>query len=324
MPQTRFVLSKALECGLKPIVVINKIDRPDARPHEVLDEAFELLMDLGADDMLDDFPISVASGKDGYATHDPDGPHRLDAPAAGHDRSARSPGRTSNPTRRCRLLVTTLDWSEYVGRIAIGRIQAGTLRKAQNVALMQAGDRRTTAKVASQVFENLGGWKSPRQRPARSWPWSVWKGSRSATRFVIASIPRRCLDWWSTNRRWRWSSRINSSPFRRSRRQVRHDAAVARAAVPKELERNVALRVEPVRRNRCLRRRGRGVMHLSVLIETMRREGFELSVGKPHVILKTMTGRALEPFETLVVEVPQRRWGPSWKWSGNGGASWLK
>ena len=124
MPQTRFVLSKAFECGLQPIVVINKIDRPDARPHEVLDEMFELFLELGADDVLADFPYIFASAKLGYATDDPDAAERHDAAAVGHGagKNPRAGGRVAEPLQ---MLVTTLDWSDYVGRIAVGRMQVG-------------------------------------------------------------------------------------------------------------------------------------------------------------------------------------------------------
>ena len=125
MPQTRFVLSKALECGLQPLVVINKIDRPDARPDEVLDEAFELFLELGADDELADFPYIFASGRDGYATHDPAEPGDSMQPLLDMVLE-HVPGPEVDADAPLQMLVTTLDWSDYVGRIAIGRIQSGT------------------------------------------------------------------------------------------------------------------------------------------------------------------------------------------------------
>ena len=137
MPQTRFVLSKAFECGLRPIVVINKIDRPDARSHEVVDEVLELFLQLGADDVLADFPYVFASAKLGYATDDPAKPtgdiHLLMDMIL-----EKIPGPDVDVGGPLQMLVTTLDWSDYVGRIAIGRVQSGTLRKGQNIALMQA------------------------------------------------------------------------------------------------------------------------------------------------------------------------------------------
>src|SRR5688500_12168573 len=156
MPQTRFVLGKALESGLKPIVVVNKIDRPDARPHEVLDEAFGLLMEMGADEHLHDFKYLFASGREGYATSDPE--VRTDSIQPLLDMVLESiPGPDVDPDAPLQMLVTTLDWSEYVGRIAIGRIQAGTVRKGQTIALIKSEGRVTESKIQSlYVFDKLG------------------------------------------------------------------------------------------------------------------------------------------------------------------------
>ncbi len=156
MPQTRFVLSKAFECGLRPIVVINKIDRPDARPHEVVDEVLELFLQLGADDVLADFPYLFTSAKLGYATTDPDRPADSIQPLMDMILE-KIPGPDVELAEPLQMLVTTLDWSDYVGRIAIGRVQSGTVRKGQNVVLMQSEGRVTPAKVVSvYVFEDLG------------------------------------------------------------------------------------------------------------------------------------------------------------------------
>ena len=156
MPQTRFVLTKALEVGLKPIVVVNKIDRSDARPHQALGEVFDLFLDLGADDETADFPYLFASAKEGYATHDP--LQRGDSFRPLLDMVLREiPGPLAQVDEPLQLLTTTLDWSDYVGRIAIGRIHSGRVQKGQTVTLMQADDVRQTAKVASvHVFNNLG------------------------------------------------------------------------------------------------------------------------------------------------------------------------
>ncbi len=156
LPQTRFVLAKALEFGLKPIVVVNKIDRPDARPWEVLDETFELLMSLGADEELADCPVIFASGRDGYATDDPDVPtesiHSLLELVLD-----KVPGPKVDKGGTLQMLVTTLDWSEYVGRIAVGRIQAGTIKRGQTVSVSKADGSWGDAKVQTlYVFENLG------------------------------------------------------------------------------------------------------------------------------------------------------------------------
>src|SRR5688572_8897401 len=150
MPQTRFVLTKALECGLQPVVVVNKIDRPDARVLEVLDEVFELFLELGAHEKLADFPYIFASGRAGYATHDATTPGDSMKPLLDLVLE-KVPGPAVELDAPLQLLVTTLDWSDYVGRIAIGRIQSGTIRKGQHVALLQRDERLVTAKVA-QLF----------------------------------------------------------------------------------------------------------------------------------------------------------------------------
>ncbi len=156
MPQTRFVLTKALECGLQPIVVINKIDRPDARPDEVLNEAFELFLELGASDELADFPYIFATGRGGYATHVPSQPGDSIHPLLDMVLE-RVPGPEVDPDSPLQMLVTTLDWSDYVGRIAIGRIQSGNVRRGEQVALMQAHDQVVNAKVTGLfLFDKLG------------------------------------------------------------------------------------------------------------------------------------------------------------------------
>ena len=156
MPQTRFVLAKALECNLRPIIVVNKVDRPDGRPMEALDEAFELLMELGGDEGLNDLPYIFASAKEGFATTDLDQPGNSMAPLL--DLVLETiPGPDVDLDAPARMLVTTLDWSEFVGRIAVGRIDSGTLKSGNSVAVCHADDATKIAKVASlHIFENLG------------------------------------------------------------------------------------------------------------------------------------------------------------------------
>src|SRR3972149_1758613 len=156
MPQTRFVLSKAFERGVRPIVVINKIDRPDARPQEVVDEVLDLFLSLGADDVLADFPYIFASSKLGFATFDPTQPGDSIRPLM-ELILEKIPGPDVDISGPLQMLVTTLDWSEYIGRIAIGRVQSGTIRKGQNVVLMQSDQRITPSKVISVfLFQDLG------------------------------------------------------------------------------------------------------------------------------------------------------------------------
>ncbi len=308
MPQTRFVLSKALENRLQPLVVINKIDRHDARPREVLDEVFSLFLELGADDELADFPFLFASARDGYATHDP------------HERGTsmqplldlvleRIPGPEIDAEASLQMLVTTLDWSDYVGRIAVGRIFSGRIERGQQVALMQADARSTTCKVASvHTFDKLGR-QEVESAEAGDIVAVVGLEGVEIGDTISDSLQRRAMDRVAVDEpTLKMIFSINSSPLAgREGKYVtsRH----LRDRLMKELERNVALRVAPVQGSDSYLVSGRGLLHLSVLIETMRREGYELSVGKPQVILRDRKGITEEPFESLVVEVPHDKLG---------------
>jgi GTP-binding protein len=309
MPQTRFVLTKALECGLQPIVVINKIDRSDARPDEVLNEAFELFLELGASDDLADFPYIFATGRGGYATHDPKQPgdsiHPLLDMVLEH-----VPGPDVDPHLPLQMLVTTLDWSDYVGRIAIGRIQSGNVRRGEQVALMQAHDQVVNSKVTGLfLFDKLGRTEVEEATAGDiaaivGLP-DVEIGDTVSCSEEPRALPRLAVDEPTLQMVFA----VNTSPLAgRSGKYVttRH----LRDRLMRELERNVALRVEPIEGTEMFSVSGRGLLHLGVLIETMRREGYELSVGKPRVITRQVGGITEEPFETLVVEVPHEKMGP--------------
>ena len=309
MPQTRFVLSKALEVGLKPIVVVNKIDRPDARAHEVLDETFELFVELGAEEALGDFPYIFASARSGYASHDPDQPGTSMHPLLDLV-LAEVPGPAIEPGASLQMLVTTLDWSEYVGRIAIGRLEAGQIRRGQQIALMQADDRVTTAKVANLfLFDKLGRREVEEAKagdivaiPSLD---DVEIGDTISDPTNRRALPRLEVDLPTLEMIFS----INSSPFAgRDGKYV--TSRNLRERLFKELERNVALRVRTIDGTDSFMVSGRGLLHLSILIETMRREGYELSVGKPRVITRPHNGIMEEPFESLIVEVPHDRLGP--------------
>lgn len=309
MPQTRFVMTKALECGLKPIIVVNKIDRPDARPREVIDETLDLLIDLGADDEIADFPHVFASAKEGYATLDPAVRTPNMQPLL--DMVVREiPGPRVERDQPFQMLVTTLDWSKYVGRIAIGRINAGTIRPGQTVSLLQANDQSRNTKIAQVfVFENLGRVEVEQAEAgdvvALVGLEDVEIGDTICDDQAHRALPRLTVDEPTLEMVFS----INSSPFAgRDGKFV--TSRQLRERLLRELERNVALQVEPFSGNDAFAVRGRGVLHLSVLIETMRREGYELSVSKPRVIVRERDGRREEPFETLVVEVPSEKMGP--------------
>lgn len=309
MPQTRFVLGKALECRLQPVVVINKIDRPDARPHEVLNEVLELFLELGADDELADFPYVFASSREGFATHDLD--KRGDSMQPLLDLVLEKvPGPKVDVGEPLQMLVTTLDWSDYVGRIGIGRIQSGNLVKGGSVALMQADGKVTMSKAnAVFVFDKLGRGEVEMAEAgdiaAVVGLENIEIGDTISDPVTQRALPRLTVDEPTLEMIFG----INTSPLvGRSGKflTTRH----LRDRLMKELERNVALRVRPIENSEQFAVSGRGLLHLSVLIETMRREGYELSIGKPRVILHDNDGVTEEPYESLVVEVPHDRMGP--------------
>ena len=308
MPQTRFVLEKALEAGVRPIVVVNKLDRPDGRPAEALDEALELLAELGGEEQLDSAIYVFTSAKEGYATTDTvvktdDMRPLLDLiidELPGPDVDADAP---------LQMLVTTLDWSEYVGRIAVGRIQAGTVSAAQTLDLHQR-DAITKQKVGGLfVFDNLGRQAAPSASAGDIVAIEGLSGVEIGDTICAVDqgtpLPRLKVDEPTLEMIFS----VNSSPMvGREGKYV--TTRQIKARLEKELERNIALRVDLVEGTEAYAVKGRGVLHLAILIETMRREGYELSVGKPRVIYKKIDGKQHEPFETLRVEVPTDAMGP--------------
>ncbi len=308
MPQTRFVLEKALEAGVRPIVVVNKVDRPDGRPHEALDEALELLADLGGEDLLDDAAYVFTSAKAGYATTDPaivttDMRPLLDLLVD------TLPGPEVDLDAPLQMMVTTLDWSEFVGRIAVGRINAGTIRAGQTI------DLHTKTGVVKQKisglfqFDNLGRtaaeMASAGDVVAIEGLDKVEIGDTISAVDANNALPRLTVDEPTLEMVFS----VNTSPMvGREGKYV--TTRQLKGRLEKELERNVALRVNMIEGTEAYAVRGRGVLHLAILIETMRREGFELSVGKPRVVIKEIGGKKHEPFETLRVEVPTENMGP--------------
>jgi GTP-binding protein len=310
MPQTRFVLSKALECDLRPIIVVNKVDRPDGRPMEALDEAFELLMELGGDKRLTDLPYIFASAKDGYATTDLDLPSNSMAPLL--DLVLETiPGPEVDLEAPARMLVTTLDWSEFVGRIAVGRVESGKFKSGSQIAVCQADDKTKTAKISSlHIFENLGKVETDEAQAGEVVAIVGIDGVEIGDTICHVDHPRPLPRLKVDEPTLEMIFTINSSPFAgRDGKYV--TTRQIRERLYRELERNVALRVRPLKNSAdSFAVSGRGVLHLSVLIETMRREGYELSVGKPRVIVRHRDGVKQEPFESLVVEAPTDKLGP--------------
>lgn len=318
-PQTRFVLKKALEIGLQPIVVVNKIDRHDARPQEVLTETFDLFVELGADDKTLDFPYVFASGRAGFATLDPTIPSDNIKPLL--DTIVRCiPGPLTNPTGPFQMMVTSLAYSEFVGRIATGRIVSGTIKANQKVVLMKAGGVKFAQQVvAVEVFDKLG-----RTAVSEGTAGDIVAltgldkpeiGDTVADPLNPVALERISVDEPTIS----MSFTINSSPFAGNKETggkyltTRH----IRDRLNRELEANVALRVEESGDKEAFKVSGRGVLHLAVLIESMRREGYELSVGKPTVIRKLIDGKMCEPFELLEIDVPTTNLGPVMETVGN-------
>jgi len=316
MPQTRFVLAKALESRLRPVVVVNKIDRPDARPLEVLDEILGLFLELGADDDLADFPFVYASSRHGFASHDPAVREGTMQPLLDLVLE-KIPGPTVDRDAPLQMLVTTLGWSDYVGRIAIGRLESGKLTKGAPVVRSTATAGLVNAKVVGlQVFDKLGRVDVEEATAgdiaAVSGLEDVEIGDTICDPIDPRPLPRLSVDEPTLSMVFG----VNTSPLAGKSGKfltTRH----LRDRLMKELERNVALRVDTIEGSEQFSVSGRGLLHLSVLIETMRREGYELSVGKPRVILRKEGDKTLEPFETLVVEVPHDKLGPVMELTGS-------
>ncbi len=316
MPQTRFVLSKALEAGVKPIIVINKIDRPDARCDAVVEEALMLLVDLGGEHYMDHFDVVFASGRNGYATLDWNSHGDSMAPLLDM-LLEKIPGPEVEPDAPLQLLVTNLDWSDYVGRIAIGRIQSGTMTKGQSIDVAKDEGKISPAQIANlQMFDKLGridiAQATAGDIVAVVGIENIDIGDTICNRGEVNALPRLRVDEPTLEMIFS----INTSPLAgKDGKYV--TTRQLRTRLEKELERNVALRVRPVEGSESFAVCGRGVLHLSILIETMRREGFEMSVGKPRVVLKNIDGELQEPYEVLNIEVPTEKMGPIMEMVGN-------
>jgi GTP-binding protein len=324
LPQTRFVLRKAFECGLRPIVVINKIDRPDARPVEVLNQVFDLFVELDADDATLDFPTIYASGREGIATTDlairvPNIKALFDAiltsvPAPEVDLDA-----------PLQMLIVTLDYSDYVGRIGIGRVVAGKIKKGQRIALLKRDGKRVDDQVTQlHVFDRLGRVEADEVSAgdicAVVGLESVDIGDTVADVDKPVALPPINVDEPTLDMLFR----INDSPFA-GQEGTYITSRQLRDRLFKELESNVALRVRASEERREeFNVSGRGLLHLGILLENMRREGYELSVGKPRVILREIDGQSCEPIEYLVIDVPSRSVGAVMELVGNRRAECLK
>ena len=323
MPQTRFVLSKALELGLKPIVVINKCDRPDSRVEGVINEVFDLLVDLGADDHALDFPVIYASGRDGWASR------ALDVRDRGVDELfqeivERVPAPTADEDGPLQLLVTSLEWSDYVGRIARGRIFRGRIRPGMAVSISCAdGSVRKARVLKVNRFEGLGKREATEvvagDLCAVEGLGKIDLGDTVCDPDRVEPMARVKVDEPTLHMVFR----INDGPFGGKEGKFVTSRQIAER-LDRELETNVALRVSPGDSADEFHVSGRGLLHLGVLLENMRREGFELTVGKPEVIEKEIDGVKCEPYERLSLDVGAEGLGGSLELLGSRGAEILK
>jgi GTP-binding protein len=304
LPQTRFVLRKAFACGLRPIVVINKIDRPDARPAEVLNAVFDLFIELGADDATLDFPVIYASGRQGTSTTDL-AIEPVDLRPLYTSILEKVPPPEVQPDQPLQILICNIDHSEFVGRIGIGRIVAGKVRKGQKVALLKRDGKRIDDTVVQVLeFDRLGRSEVSQLEAgdicALVGLEDVDIGDTVADPENPVALPPIAIDEPTLDMMFR----INDSPFA-GQDGTPLTGRQLRDRLMKELESNVALRVRPseARADEFIVS-GRGMLHLSILLENIRREGSELAVGKPRVITREIDGVVMEPIEYLVVDVP--------------------
>ncbi|TAM51639.1 MAG: translational GTPase TypA [Acidobacteria bacterium] len=304
LPQTRFVLRKALEASLPPIVVINKIDRPDARPAEVLDEIFDLFIDLDASEDQLDFPVLYCNARRGTCRTEPDGPDTTLEPLFEAILGA-VPAPRFDPAFPLQLLITNLDWDDYVGRLAIGRVFNGNIAKGQEVSLCRHDGTVATAKVTGLYgyqglkridIANAG----PGDIVAVAGLDDVWIGETISSRDDPRALPHIKVDEPTIA----MVIGVNTSPM--AGRDGQHlTSRKIKERLEKETLTNVSIQVAPTDSADSFKVSGRGELQLAILIEMMRREGFEMSVAKPEVLTREVDGVRHEPMEALVVDCPE-------------------
>ncbi len=305
MPQTRFVLSKALALGKKPLVVINKIDRPGARPAEVVDEVLDLFIELGADDDQIEFPVVYASAREGYSSLSPDVREGDMQPLlqAIIDNIDAPEGDAEQPLQ---LLFSSLDYDDYVGRIGVGKVERGSVKMGQNVVLCKQDGTTQNVKVSRLYqFEGLRRAEVDSAKAGDIVAVSGIEGLNIGETICAADcvepLPFVKIDEPTISMNFM----VNDSPFAGQEGKFVTSRNI-RARLFKEVETNVSMRVEETETTDSFKVSGRGELHLSILIETMRRQGYEFAVSRPRVILKKgENGETLEPMELLIVEVPE-------------------
>ena len=306
MPQTRFVLQRALELGHKVIIVINKIDRPDARPYEVVDEVLELFMDLNATDEQLDSPIVFASARAGTASLSPEGDAKDLQPLFDKIIQYIDPPQ-GDETGPLQMLVSSIDYNEFVGRIAIGRVERGMIKAGQEIVLADYHNLRTPKKAKAVNLYLLDGLnRVPVQQVqvgdivSVSGIENVTIGDTLCDPSAVEPLPFVKISEPTVE----MTFLVNDSPFA-GREGKFVTSRNLRERLFKELLKDVSLKVEETDSTEAFRVCGRGEMHLSILMETMRREGYEFQVSTPRVLLKQIDGVQCEPYERMVADVPQ-------------------
>lgn len=304
MPQTRFVLRKALALHLKPIVVINKIDRKDARPDDVINEIFDLFVELGADDEALDFKVVYASSREGYAVKHLGDPQENLIPLF-ESIMENIPAPEGKPGAPLQFLVSSLEYDNFIGRIAVGRVERGTIRRDQLAVLMKRDGSQENVKV--NVLQTFSGLRRVDIQEASigeiicvSGIGDITIGETLCDRECPEAIAFVDIDEPTISMQFM----VNNSPFA-GREGTYVTSRHLRDRLMREVETNVSMRVEETDSADCFKVSGRGELHLSILIETMRRQGYEFQISKPEVITVMQNGDLFEPMEHLVVDVPE-------------------
>lgn len=304
MPQTRFVLKKALEKGLRPIVFVNKIDRPQADPLNAVDKVLDLFIELGADDDQCEFPYLFGSGLGGYAKKELE-QESIDMQPLFEEILDHVPPPVGDPNKPLQLQVTTLDYSEYLGRIVIGRIHNGTISTGQQAALVKEDGSIVKSKISKLLgFDGLKRIEITQATAGNIVAVAGFADANISETITCPNEPHALPLIKVDEPTLQMTFSVNDSPFAGKEGSLVTSRQV-RDRLIRELETNVALRVEETDTAEKFLVSGRGELHLGILIETMRREGYEFQVSQPQVIYREVNGQPCEPFECLVLDVPE-------------------
>lgn len=308
MPQTRFVLKQALERNLKILVVINKIDRPAAQPDVVIDKTFDLFVELGANEQQLDFPVLYAIGLEGKAGYEPDQLEDSLTPLL-DSILKQVPAPTGDINKPLQLQVSTLDYNEYLGRILIGRITQGKISLGQNILLAQADKKNTKSKISKLfTFEGLEKIETTEAIAGDIVAVAGISEAQIGDSIVDENDPQPLTRIKVEEPTLEMKFSINSSPFAGTEGEFvtsRH----LKDRLERETKTNISLRVTPTETAETFLVAGRGELHLGILIETMRREGYEFEISKPQVLQKEIDGQTCEPFEIVAIDVPEEATG---------------